>query len=274
MGLVDDQQDLAVIDSIYDALDEGQAERALDLARGALERAADDDPVLRFLAGRALVELERPADAAVELTRAVALDPDDAEFRTDLAESLYAICRFDDGRVHAQRAVALDDGFADAHYVLALLLERRGELVAAERHFERAARLDAERFPSPCRVDGDEFGRQLERARARLPEEFRRHLETVGLLVEDLPSEALLHEETPPLNPELLGLFAGVAIDGHSYVGGGGELPPRIYLFKRTLERHVRRPEELSDQIRITLYHELGHYLGLDEDDLEQAGYA
>jgi predicted Zn-dependent protease with MMP-like domain len=146
--------------------------------------------------------------------------------------------------------------------------------VAAERHFDRASRLDGERFAAPCRVDGDEFGRQLERARALLPAAFREHLAHVGLLVEDLPSEELLHEETPPLNPELLGLFAGVARDGQSYIGPGGELPPRIYLFKRTLERHVRCPEELSEQIRVTLYHELGHYLGMDEEDLERAGYA
>lgn len=269
-----DDRDLACIDSVYDALDEGRPDEALALARDALRQSPDDDPVLRCLAGRALAELDRADEAAEELRRAVALDPDDAEFRTDLAECLYTICRFDDALEHARRAVRLDDAFADAHYVLALLLEREGEAAGADRHFARAARIDADRFPHPVRVDGEEFERQLDRARAMLPEAFRDHLERVGLFVEDLPSETLLFEESPPLSPELLGLFAGVTIDGQSYLSPGGELPPRIYLFKRNLERNVRHPEELAEQIRVTLFHELGHYLGMEEEELEDTGYA
>jgi predicted Zn-dependent protease with MMP-like domain len=265
--------ELSDVEAIYDALDAGHPERALALARGTLKKLPHDDPVLRFLAGRALVEMDSPDDGAAELLRAVELDPDDAEFRTDLAEALYLCCRFDEAVEHARRAVALDDAFADAHYILALLLER-GASARAERHFERAEQLDAERFPAPCRVSRDEFGRQLERAREMLPDAFREHLKNVGLLVEDLPHETLLKEEAPPLNPELLGLFTGLTLDGQSYLSPGGELPPRIYLFKRNLERTVRQPAELADQIRVTLYHELGHYLGLDEQDLEQAGYA
>jgi predicted Zn-dependent protease with MMP-like domain len=76
------------------------------------------------------------------------------------------------------------------------------------------------------------------------------------------------------LTPELLGLFTGVPLDRQSQTSAGGELPPRIYLFKRNLERNVRGTAELAEQIRVTLYHELGHYLGLEEDDLEQAGFA
>ena len=269
-----EDSDLQLIESIYDALDSGQPVQALALARRMLAGLPDDDPVLRFLAGRALMELDRADEATTELTRAVELDPDDAEFRTDLAECLYLRCRFDEAHEQALEASRLDDSSADALYVLALLLERRADTSEAEFHFARAAALDGERFPRPCRVDGPEFDRQVERARALLPVEFQQHLDRVGLIVEELPPETLLHEEAPPLDPELLGLFAGVAIDGNSYMSGGGELPPRIYLFKRNLERNVTEPDELAEQIRITLYHELGHYLGMDEEDLERAGYA
>jgi predicted Zn-dependent protease with MMP-like domain len=269
-----DDRDLADVEAIYDALDGGRPERALDLARKSLRQSPEDDPVLRFLAGRALLEMDRPEDAARELARAVELDPDDPEFRTDLAESLFLGCRFGQALEHAERALELDGAFADAHYILALILERRGPADRADGHFERATRLDGERFPAPYRVGRDEFIRQLEQARARLPDSFRGHLESVGLFVEDLPEEELLCEESPPLSPELLGLFVGVTLDGQSYLAGGGELPPRIYLFKRNLERTVRRPAELAEQIRVTLFHELGHYLGLDEDDLEHTGYA
>jgi len=218
--------------------------------------------------------MDRPELAIDELTRAVELDPDDIEFRTDLAEALYACCEFARALEQAERAIELDPSFADSHYVLALCLERTERIDEGERHFRQAASLDDERFPLPWRVDGDEFGRRLEQARAMLPETFRQQLEQVALIVEDLPTEELLHEESPPLNPELLGLFAGVGIDGHSYFSTGGELPPRIYLFKRNLERNVIDGEELAAQIRVTLYHELGHYLGMDEEEIEQAGYA
>jgi len=269
-----DDRELELIESIYDALDDGRPERALALARETERQLPDDDPVLHFLSGSALADLERLDEAAIELQRAVELDPDDPEFRAMLARTLFFACRFEDALGHARKAVELDDGFADAHEVLGRLLERQGDPDGADRRFERACRLDAERFPLPCRLDADEFGRQLERARARLPKTFREHLSRVGLMVEELPSDALLFEESPPLDPDLLGLFVGVAIDGESYLATSGELPPRIYLFKRNLERAARQPEELAEQIRATLYHELGHYLGMDEDDLEDAGYA
>ncbi len=269
-----DEPEIALVESIYDALDGGMPERALELARAALAGSEGEDPVLRFLVGRALIELDRPAEAAAELGRAVELDPDDSEFRADLAEALFMGCRFSEAHEHAKRAVELDGALADAHYLLALCLERRGEPAAADRHFAWAAKLEPDRFPPPCRVSAQEFARQLERARAELPPQFREHLEHVGLIVQDLPAEELLREDEPWLNPELLGLFSGVPVDGQSYLGPGGELPARIYLFQRNLERTVTCPDELAEQIRVTLFHELGHYLGMDEEELDGAGYA
>ena len=55
---------------------------------------------------------------------------------------------------------------------------------------------------------------------------------------------------------------------------GAGELPPRILLFRRNLERFAAGEGDLREQIAITLYHELGHYLGMDEDDLERVDLA
>ena len=261
-------RDLAVVESIYDALDGGRIEQALELARGALREQPEDDPVLRFLAGVALSELDRQEEAVVELERAVQLDPDDAEFRVELARALFRGCRFDEAREQVGRVRDSAEVAADAHHLQALLLERRGDVERADDHFRRATELDAERYPAPCRMDAGEFGACLERARARLPERFRKHLEQVGLIVEDLPPDSLLFEESPPLDPELLGLFTGLPVEERSYLSPGGELPSRIYLFKRNLERFAARPEELDEQIAVTLYHELGHYLGMDEDEL------
>jgi predicted Zn-dependent protease with MMP-like domain len=50
------------------------------------------------------------------------------------------------------------------------------------------------------------------------------------------------------------------------------QLPPSIVLFQRNLERFVRSRAELAEEIRVTLVHEVGHYLGLDEDELYERG--
>ena len=53
----------------------------------------------------------------------------------------------------------------------------------------------------------------------------------------------------------------------------GGDLPPRIVLFKRNLERAAQDAEELREEIGVTVRHELAHYLGLDEEEIEDAGH-
>jgi len=109
------------------------------------------------------------------------------------------------------------------------------------------------------------------RAIDRLPERFRRHLDQVAVTVEELPSDAVLQDDEPPLNPEdLIGLFVGPTLAELGSYGLTAELPPRILLFKRNLERLALELDELAEEIAVTLYHELGHYLGLDEDELVQ----
>jgi predicted Zn-dependent protease with MMP-like domain len=269
---VHEDQELALVESIYEALDAGEPERALDLARRAPGR--DEDPVLRFLTGVCLATLDRAPEAATELERAVRMDPDDVEFRVELAHALFRCCRFDEARRHADRAVRLDERLADAWAVQGLLLERRRDFDRADACFARAAKLDPERFPLPERMGWEEFERQVALARQRLPPEFQAHLERIGLIVEDLPADDVLLEEKPPLDPELLGLFAGVPLGAGSAFSCGGDLPPRIYLFKRNLERLQPAPGTLRQEIADTLYHELGHYLGMDEEDLEELDFA
>ena len=230
--------------------------------------------MLRFLAGVALSDLCRSAEALDELAAAVKLDPDDAEFRAELALVLYRCCRFDDAREHADQAIRLDDAHADGHVVLGLLLERQGRNDLADEQLRIATELDGERFPQPHRLEWVEFDRQIAAARERLPAPFREHLEHVGLIAEDVPSDELLFEESPPLDPELLGLFCGVPLDAPTHLSPGGELPPRIYLFRRNLERFVQDPSDLPREIAVTLYHELGHYLGMEEEELEELDFA
>ncbi len=232
--------DDATLDRIYDALDQGDFEEALDLVGKAIEALpeGEDDPVLRLLAGSALLEMDQPADAAEQLALAVDMDPEDAEARATLALALFRCARFAEAREHAGRARGADSTSPDALYVDAMLLEREGKPAEADRLFERAARLDPERYPAPVRFDREAFEAEVVRAGEMLPAEFRRHLDAVAVLVEDLPSDAILTDEQPPLDPELLGLFVGTALPERSF-SGPSVAPPRILLFKRNLERFV-----------------------------------
>ena len=256
-----------VLESIYDALDRGEPEAALREARQALAQEGDD-PVLRFLAGTALLELDRPEEAADEFGRAVALDPEDAEFRASFAQALFKACRFEEASAQAKEAVEADARYGGAHLVQGLSLEREGRFEEADAAFARAAALDPDAFPLPERLTPAGFEAEVAAAADLLPPDFRAHLEQVAVTVEPLPAEEVLRDGTPPLDPELLGLFVGVALPERTFQGPGGDLPPRILLFQRNLERYAGSGETLRDELRRTLYHELAHYLGFEEDQM------
>jgi predicted Zn-dependent protease with MMP-like domain len=264
----DPEPEFDLVEAIYDALDANDPEQALELARQGLSEDDDEDPVIHFLSGIALLDLDEPEQAADTLGRAAQLDPEDAEFRANLALALFRACRFSEATEEVERAAECDPALPDAMYVRGLLLEREGSTERADEQFRHAAELDPERFPAPTRLTRTVFEEQIERARASLPDEFIRRLDEVAVTVETLPSEEILREEDPPMDPELFGLFVGVPLTGRSTFSPGGDLPPRILLFQRNLERCFPEPEELVRQIALTLYHELGHYLGMDEDEL------
>jgi len=268
--------DLEPVEAIYDALDYGDPETALVLARRALTEGGveHEDPVLHFLAGVALLELDRPADAVTALRIACKLDPDDAEFRARFAEAFFTGCRFEDAEREARQATESDSRLPHGYWILGLVLERAGRLNEADAALHRAAELAPEEFFVPVRLARDEFDEHLTTAIESLPDRFRAHLAQVNVSVEDLPSDELLNAEEPPLDPELFGLFMGTPRTEETVFSPGGELPPRIFLFQRTLERLSLDGEQLREEIAVTLRHELGHYLGLDEDEIARAGHA
>lgn len=257
-----------LVEEIYDALDGGDPAFALARAKLALA-GSGDDPVLLFLAGLARLEMDDPDGAIADLERAVELDPDDGEFRSILATALFRCGRFEEAADHARRVVESDPRHPAAHHVLGTTLEREGRFDEADRAFAKATRLDPDAFPPPVRIARSAFEREVVRAGELLPEAFRKHLDAVAVTVEDLPSDEILFAEQPALDPELLGLFVGRAIGESAFDGPGGDLPPRILLFQRNLERYADDERALRIEIARTLHHELAHYLGFEEDEME-----
>jgi len=120
-------------------------------------------------------------------------------------------------------------------------------------------------------VNQKKFERIVEQAIADLPEEFRARLENVAVLIEEEPGEELLKDLGMDEDEELFGLFDGEPLterSGDVSMGGVASGPARVYIFRGPLLRSFTDEPELRDEIRDTLVHEIGHFFGLDDDEM------
>ncbi|MAI78135.1 MAG: hypothetical protein CL917_04275 [Deltaproteobacteria bacterium] len=184
-----------------------------------------------------------------------------------------------------ERTSMVDPDSSHVAYSLGLVLERiaYGEeadvspmmsdeaRVASEASFQRACSLDPIQFPMPLEVSDTFFSEAVDAAVKNLPASVRAYIENVPLVVEDFPTVEMVKNER--VSPQILGLFMGIPRTEAILTEQVPDLD-RVLLFKRNLEKHCRTRDELIDQIQITVRHEIGHYLGLDEDDLERLGLA
>lgn len=105
-------------------------------------------------------------------------------------------------------------------------------------------------------------------ARRRLPSEVRTAADAVPVCFEPVPNEGILAEGW---EPDILGLFVGHEHGGE--LGDGAPLPPQILLFLENIWEFAGGDEEIfRDEVRLTYLHELGHYLGWDEDEVARRG--
>jgi predicted Zn-dependent protease with MMP-like domain len=120
------------------------------------------------------------------------------------------------------------------------------------------------------RVTNEEFEKLLNESLVSLPKQHIESLKNVALIVEDSPSDEQRFKLKLAGNQTLLGLYEGLPLSKRQ--GTTKLLPDKITLFKLPLEAHANTLEELKEQIRHTLWHEIAHYYGLDHDairDLE-----
>lgn len=111
-----------------------------------------------------------------------------------------------------------------------------------------------------------QFDALVTRAIETLPSHFRELLQNVVISVQDYASDELLDEME---EDELLGLYIGTPLTERHF-DDSFLLPDQILLFQRALEDTCETDEELEEEVRVTLVHEVGHFFGLSEDEIEE----
>ena len=102
-----------------------------------------------------------------------------------------------------------------------------------------------------------------------IPKRFRREMRNLAIVIEDQPSPELLRELEIEPPDSLFGLYQGVPLPERSW-DYGNALPDRITLYQRTIEQDAEDEEDMRAVIGETLIHEVGHYFGLSEDEIQE----
>ncbi len=253
----------------WDLLEGGDPAGAGALAGEMLARDPDDVEAL-LLAGAALMDAGDLDEAEDRLRRAARLAPASPRVILSLGHLLFETCRFDEA-LEAAGTVLETDEIAEARWLEGLALDLLGRRERADASFRKAAVLDPSRFGDVPVISEARFREAIHDALAELPEEFQERVGDLPIVLRDVPSLEMLRSMEDP-SPDLLGLFVGIPLTEKSWSDHASVAS--ITLFTRNLERACCDGAELVEEIRVTLLHEIGHYLGMTEGDLEEAGYS
>jgi predicted Zn-dependent protease with MMP-like domain len=118
-------------------------------------------------------------------------------------------------------------------------------------------------------VERAEFERLVVEAIGDIPERFRQAMQNIAIVVEREPSPDLIREMDLATTDTLFGLYQGTPLTERQWADGN-RLPDRIVLFQGPHEREADDREDLIVSIAETLIHEIGHYFGLSEEEIQE----
>lgn len=246
----------------------GDPDAALDTVQTAFDFIDEEADLIEaiYIKAQALVARGEPAEARVALTEIASSVIDDGELALDLAELALSAEDPEAAKRWIEIGERDPDLHADAQHALGRVHEFTGDRAAMVAAWLEVRRLDLAAGPGPLVISDDDVEQIALQTLAELPPEIREKLERVPILIDDVPSEALVADG---IDPRLLGLFQGTPMPED------GALAPtvtNILLFRGNLQRACVDADHLAEEIRITVLHETAHYFGLDEDDLEALG--
>lgn len=247
--------------------DEGDPDTALETIEKAFDFIDEEDDLIEAVIVRteALIlvdELESARESLAELASSVIDDP---QLALDLGELALAAGDPNGALKWAQTAVADKELEADALHLLGFIHEAREDREAQTASWLKVRELDKQAPASDVTMSEDEVERIARETLAELPEDARKRLADVPILIDDVPpAESVADGE----DPRALGVFEGASMRDGEAAGA----VTHIRLYKTNLERMASDLDHLAEQIRITVLHETAHYFGLEEDDLTRLG--
>ena len=244
-----------------EALEKHDPRAALRIADGVLKDASKGSPAAvaaQVVRAEALREMDRFKDAEKAATHACEWDSGDASAWYERALAAYRLGRFEDCAAWLEEATTLEPDDAPAWNALGKARIWLDDKDGAKNAFRRANELDSEHCVMPLRIAAFEFDRIARAVWADIPATFKDRMDNTIVAVEELPDEEDVEDGT---DPDLLGVYSGATALGDDF-------PERIVLYQRNHENVCATLGELSEEIRRTILHEVGHHFGMDHDEL------
>lgn len=119
-----------------------------------------------------------------------------------------------------------------------------------------------------------QFEELVEKSFEELPHEFKEKIENVHIIVQDFPDEEDVRSTHAGKSDLLLGLYSGVPLTKRG-IGYGmyPVVPDRIKLYKANIEAVCKTDQEVIEKVKQVLIHEIAHYFGMNDSEIERAGY-
>lgn len=119
-------------------------------------------------------------------------------------------------------------------------------------------------------ISRDRFESLVRRAISELPDNFRARLDNVDIIVDDIASIDQLIGTGIESEMDLLGLYEGIPLTeryGYDMI-----IPDKITIFQKAVESTCASQEQITEEIKVTVLHEIAHHFGIDDSALEQIG--
>ncbi|GKS59991.1 hypothetical protein YTPLAS18_35180 [Nitrospira sp.] len=113
-----------------------------------------------------------------------------------------------------------------------------------------------------------EFEQLVRQALDGLPDQYAKLIANVTVIVEEEPPADVLEDLEMDEGDDLLGLYQGQSLDKDSFFSAGGQMPARISIYRGPILRLCRTKEQVVQEVRDTVVHEIGHHFGLDDEDM------
>ncbi|MGE0870902.1 MAG: metallopeptidase family protein [Kofleriaceae bacterium] len=286
IALAIDPDDPETLRAVADFYINGKRERGRDALRLGLElaergsrraqaRRRRNPPLVADLAvleAQALNDLGRSDEALGRIDVALRNAPRRGDALHEQGVALFDLSRFPEAKATLVRALEIQPEDAYTHQMLGLTLEQLGDHTGAEAELARARTLAPHELTEPVVISQPEFRKEIDDIVDSLPAERRSKVRSINIEITDLPAAEDLAAVKPPFPPTILGLYRGPVGRAAQLPPQPGEEPPSIVLYRKNLARAAKSRRELSEQIRDTLLHEIGHLEGYDEDDLRRRG--